>query len=119
MNKALDAAGLHLRPGEFVLITTVIVVILSRLGWLIGGLLLGIIVAILGSIGCLLYLNRRASKQRELFADQLTDTLGVRGGSLRAGRGLPQAIELVGQEAPLPRRNNSAGSGSRCRSDAT
>ncbi len=102
LNKALDAAGLHLRPGEFVLMTTVIVVVVSLLGWLIGGLLLGVIVAGLGSLCCLLYLNRRADKQRELFADQLTDTLNVMGGSLRAGRGLPQAIELVGHEAPSP-----------------
>lgn len=102
LNKALDAAGLHLRPGEFVLMTSVIVVVASLIGWLIGGLALGTIVAGLGSVACLLYLNRRAEKQRELFADQLTDTLGVMGGSLRAGRGLPQAIELVGQEAPSP-----------------
>lgn len=102
LNKALDAAGLHLRPGEFVLITTVLVVVLSMLGWLIGGLLLGILVAGLASLGCLMYLNRRAEKQRALFADQLTDTLGVMGGSLRAGRGLPQAIELVSKEAPSP-----------------
>ncbi|MDH3300756.1 MAG: type II secretion system F family protein [Acidimicrobiia bacterium] len=102
LNKALDAAGLHLRPGEFVLITAVIVVVLSLLGWLIGGLLLGTVVAGLASAGCLMYLNRRAEKQRGLFADQLTDTLGVMGGSLRAGRGLPQAIELVSKEAPSP-----------------
>ncbi len=102
LNKALDAAGLHLRPGEFVLITSVIVVVLALLGWLVGGLLLGIVVAVLASLCCVWYLSHRAAKQRELFAEQLTDTLGVLGGSLRAGRGLPQAMELVAQEAPSP-----------------
>lgn len=102
LNKALDAAGLHLRPGEFMLITAVIVLVLTLIGWLIGGLLLGTVVAGLASMSCLLYLNRRAERQRQLFADQLTDTLGMLGGSLRAGRGLPQAVELVASEAPSP-----------------
>jgi len=102
LDKALDAAGLHLRPGEFVLISIVVVVLLSAAGWLLGGALLGVLLGGLGAVGVLIYLNRRAQKQRNRFADQLTDTLSILIGSLRAGRGLPQAIELVAEEAPSP-----------------
>lgn len=102
LDKALDAAGLHLRPGEFVLISLVVVLLLSAAGWLIGGAVLGILLGGLGAVGLVIYLNRRAQKQRSRFADQLTDTLSILIGSLRAGRGLPQAIELVATEAPSP-----------------
>lgn len=102
LDKALDAAGLHLRPGEFVMIAVVIVLLLSAAGWLIGGAVLGILLGGLAALGTLFYLNRRAEKQRKRFADQLTDTLSILIGSLRAGRGLPQAIELVASEAPSP-----------------
>ena len=102
LDKALDAAGLHLRPGEFVLISVVVVLLLSAAGWLLGGALLGTLLGGLGALGVLIYLNRRAQKQRKRFADQLTDTLSILIGSLRAGRGLPQAIELVATEAPSP-----------------
>ncbi len=102
LNKALDAAGLHLRPGEFVLITVVIAVVCTLAAWLVGGFWFGALAAGISAVGSLGYLNRRATKQRELFAEQLTDTLGILGGSLRAGRGFPQAIDLVAQEAPSP-----------------
>ena len=102
VDKALDAAGLHFRPGEFVLISIVVVVLLSAAGSLLGGALLGVLLGGLGAVGVLVYLNRRAQKQRNRFADQLTDTLSILIGSLRAGRGLPQAIELVAAESPSP-----------------
>ncbi len=102
LNRALDAAGLHLRPGEFVLIIAVLVVVLMLLGWLAAGPALGILAAIATVLASLTHLNRRAATRRERFADQLTDTLGVLSGSLRAGRGLPQALELVARESPSP-----------------
>ena len=102
LDKALDAAGLHLRPGEFLLISLVIVLVLSAAGWLLGGTILGILLGGLGALGMLVYLNVRAQRQRKRFAEQLTDTLSILIGSLRAGRGLPQAIELVATEAPSP-----------------
>jgi tight adherence protein B len=102
LDKALDAAGLNLRPGEFTLMALVGVMFMTMAGWLIGGFGLSALFAMIASVGTLFYLNRRAEKRRKQFADQLTDTLGILIGSLRAGRGLPQAIELVSAEAPSP-----------------
>ncbi|MDH3294260.1 MAG: VWA domain-containing protein [Acidimicrobiia bacterium] len=102
LDKALDAAGLNLRPGEFLLIAQVIVIVAAMAGWLLGGLFFAFVLAAVAVLTVVVYLNRRASKQRNRFADQLTDTLGILAGSIRAGRGLPQAIELVSTEAPSP-----------------
>ncbi len=102
LDKALDAAGLNLRPGEFVMMSVVTTIIAVMMGWLLGGLLLGVALAALTIFAFMIYLSRRASKQRAKFADQLTDTLGILSSSIRAGRGLPQAIELVANEAPAP-----------------
>ena len=102
LDKALDAAGINLRPGEFTLIGFVIVIVLAMVGWLSGGFGLALLLAVVGIVALMLYLNIRASRRRQRFADQMSDTLGILGSSLRAGRGLPQAIELVASEAPAP-----------------
>ena len=102
LDKALDAANVNLRPGEFVLASFVFVLAATLLGWLAGGFFLAFLLGVVAAIGTLAYLNIRANKQRSLFADQLTDTLTMLSGSLRAGRGLPQAIELVAEEAQPP-----------------
>lgn len=102
LDSALDAAGINLRPGEFVLMAFVAVVAVSLVGSALGGLPVGLAVALLAGYGIYLYLTVRTGRRRRLFADQLTGTLGIMTGSLRAGRGLPQAVELVAQEAPSP-----------------
>ncbi len=102
LDKMLDAAGLHLRPGEFVLLSLLGVVLTSLAASVVGGLVLGIVVAFAATVAVFGYLTGRAARRRSKFADQLTDTLGIMSGALRAGRGLPQAIELVSSEAPSP-----------------
>lgn len=102
LDGALDAAGINLRPGEFVLLSLVGIVTVSLASSALAGLLVGGGVALMSTIGLYLYLTTRMNRRRSLFADQLTDTLGIISGSLRAGRGLPQAVELVAEEAPSP-----------------
>jgi tight adherence protein B len=43
-----------------------------------------------------------AGRRRRKFSEQLSDTLQILGGSLRAGHGLAQGIQTVGQEAESP-----------------
>ena len=102
LDKALDAAGLNLRPGEFVLLAMVFVVGSSMAVSLVAGFLGGLAAAVAACVAVFAYLSVRADRRRAKFADQLTDTIGIMTGSLRAGRGLPQAIELVASEAPTP-----------------
>jgi len=102
LDGALDAAGLNLRPGEFVLMSITGIVIAGLVGSVIGGWLVGILMTLAAAFVLYLYVSTRISRRRRKFGDQLTDALGIMTGSLRAGRGLPQAVELVAQEAPSP-----------------
>jgi len=98
LDKALDAAGVNLRPGEYLVLSAAIVLALAILGSLIAGTVFGILLALMAAIGVFAYLKIRADRRRAKFADQLVDTLGILAGGLRSGRGLPQALELVAQE---------------------
>jgi tight adherence protein B len=102
LDKALDAAGLNLRAGEYLVICAAAVVGVSLLFAAVGGAIVGVILGAAAGLAAMAYLSIRAGRRRTQFADQLVDTLGIMIGSLRAGRGLPQAIELVSQEAPTP-----------------
>ncbi len=102
VDEFLDAAGINLKAGEFVLLTLLVTVVTGLVGIALGGLFLGFFFAALAFLGAYVYVSARTSRRRNRFADQLTDALGIMTGSLRSGRGLPQAIELVSQEAPSP-----------------
>ncbi len=102
LDRALDAAGINLRPGEFALVAATAVVVVALVVSMLSGFLAGLLVAVIGVGTVAVYLNARAGRRRVKFADQLTDTLTIMTGSLRAGRGLPQAMELVAAEASAP-----------------
>lgn len=102
LDAALDAAGLNLRSGEFVLVSFVAMIVAGLVGSVLGGTLLGVVFLLLAALGCYLVVSIRTRRRRDKFADQLTDALGIMTGSLRSGRGLPQAVELVAQEATSP-----------------
>jgi tight adherence protein B len=99
---ALEAAGVALRPGEFVLLA---------LGASAGGIILGLLAAnpalslLLGGgalVGSRVYLSSKARRRQAAFADQLESTLQLLAGSLRAGYGISQAINTVATEAMEP-----------------
>ncbi len=102
LDKALDAAGLQLRPGEFIVLSMIFVVATTLITTAFGGFFAGLGAAVAASVAVFAYLTTRGDRRRAKFADQLTDSLAIMTGSLRAGRGLPQAIELVATEAPSP-----------------
>ncbi len=102
VDRALDAAGLDLRAGEFVVLAGVSMVSGGLVLSLLFGQLVGIISVGLIGLVAVGYVNLRIRKRRNRFADQLQNTISIMTGSLRAGRGLPQAIEMVAQEAGSP-----------------
>lgn len=69
----------------------------SLLAWL-----LPIALAVFVVLGARFLLERRISKRRELFAEQLDDTLSLVASGLRAGHSLPRAMDAVSQEAESP-----------------
>lgn len=102
----LDIAGIPMRAGEFVLT--------SGLGGLILFLVLallmnGTVAAIIAIVGTPLlartYLQRRIRGRRAKFVEQLPDVLQTMVASLRAGYGLPQALDVAATQAPEPTRS--------------
>ncbi|HET7901892.1 MAG TPA: type II secretion system F family protein, partial [Candidatus Nanopelagicales bacterium] len=100
----LDAAGVPLRPGEWVLIHVgiaiagaLILMLLSGFGWF--ATLIGLA---LGTIGPWLYLSFKEGKRKSRFSAQLPDTLQLLAGSLAAGYSLPQAVDTVVRESEGP-----------------
>jgi tight adherence protein B len=103
LDAQLEAAGVSVRSGEFVVATVGAAVVGALLGAaLLGSLMLSLVVAGVGAIGptilLRLSLNRRADKLRE----QLPDVLTILASSLRAGHSFMQALDTVAREIAQP-----------------
>ena len=103
LDAQLEAAGVSLRSGEFVVAT----VGAGLVGAVLGAALLQnlILAAVIGGVGAFaptmalrVALNRRADKMRE----QLPDVLTIMASSLRAGHSFLQALDTVAREIPAP-----------------
>ncbi|MBE2238346.1 MAG: type II secretion system F family protein [Caldilineaceae bacterium] len=95
-------ADLQLKVGEL----TAIFVLLAGGGFVVGalrgGAVVGLMVAGVLCVLPILYMKQRETKRRSAFTDQLPDVLTLLVGSLRAGYGMSQAIELLAREVPEP-----------------
>jgi tight adherence protein B len=102
VDRALERAGMDMRPGEYVSlvagITFLAVVGLALLQFF----LIALIVAVLGVVIGLLYPKLRAERRSAKFLGELDSALTTMAGSLRAGYGLPQALDLVARETEGP-----------------
>jgi tight adherence protein B len=102
LNGALEKAGIDLRPGEFLVLVLSIVTASWAFGSLLLGPLAGPLLALVVGIGARAVVAVRTSRRQARFADQLSDTLQLLAGSLRAGYSLMQAIDAVAREADAP-----------------
>ena len=100
--QALIRADVPLTAAEFALF----MLLLGGLGFFLGAFrlnaMIGFFVGLVFATGPLLYLKISESRRRAAFINQLPDLLTLLVGSLRAGYGLSQAIELVAREVPSP-----------------
>jgi tight adherence protein B len=99
----LERAGLPLRANEYIflhLLLTTIAGLVTQL--LTGRFALSALVVALVVIAPIVALRMRVSKRRSAFEEQLPDVLSLLAGSLRAGWGIQQAIELVVEEIAEP-----------------
>jgi tight adherence protein B len=102
LSAALERAGINLRPGEFAVLATSVVVVTFVVGLLLDGPMIGVVLAVLAGVGARLTVAHLGSRRQARFADQLGDTLQLLSGSLRAGYGIMQAIDSVAREADAP-----------------
>ncbi|MEA2973302.1 MAG: tight adherence protein [Actinomycetota bacterium] len=102
LTSALDAAGVDLRPGALLAgVAAGTAVGLVGGGLLFSpfvGLVLGLAVPLLARV----VLGVLTGRRQRRFSDQMPDTLQILSGTLRAGHGLAQGIQTVGQEAESP-----------------
>ncbi|WP_320536208.1 type II secretion system F family protein [Pseudarthrobacter sp. IC2-21] len=101
-SSSLEEAGLHLRQADFILLLGCAAVTAGVVGFVLGGLGLALVFALLTPFGGKLFLNILAGKRRAKFESQLGDTLQMLSGGLRAGHSLLRAVDAVAQESDAP-----------------
>jgi tight adherence protein B len=99
---ALERAGIAMRPAEVVLLTGLATLVLGAVGWLLGGVLAALLLALLAPLGARVVVRLRTGRRQARFADQLDDALQLMASSLRAGHSLLRAVDAVADQAPAP-----------------
>jgi tight adherence protein B len=103
LDMRLEAAGLKLRSGEFVVASVAACVISGFIGvatfdtWVFG-----LVFAGLGAVAPWFLLQRLLGKRADKLREQLPDVLTILASSLRAGHSFLQALDTVSKEIPEP-----------------
>ena len=99
----LEAAGVSVRSGEFVVLSVVAFVVGAVLGAaLLRAGLLGLVTGAACGVGPTVALRASLRKRTEKMRDQLPEVLTVLASSLRAGHSFMQALDTVAREIPQP-----------------
>ena len=105
---ALAVADISMQPGEFIGVVAAVALVAGLVGFLIGGPLIGLLLASVVCLGVRIYVGRAKAKRQAAFADQLPDVLQLVTTALRSGYGLTQALDSVAEEAEEPARSDFA-----------
>lgn len=99
----LDSANIPLKENEFIGIIFFTTMISTSLAWMtIKNIYAGIVIGFLGYILPNMWLNRKISKRRKQFEDQMLDTLVMLSNSMKAGYSFLQGLDLISKECPPP-----------------
>jgi tight adherence protein B len=99
---ALERAGVAMTLPDLVLLVGLGAVVIGALGFVVGGVLLGAVLAALVPLGTKVGIGLRRRRRQSAFADQLDDSLQLMASSLRAGHSLLRAVDAVSTEAASP-----------------
>jgi tight adherence protein B len=100
----LEAAGMSLKPAEWVLLHAGIAVGAGFVGLLVssGGLLLTVGLLLVGALVPWLFLGLKQRRRVNAFNARLADTLQLMAGSLSAGLSLAQSVDTVVRQGSEP-----------------
>ena len=103
VDSELEAAGVSLRSGEFVIASVGSAIVAGILGAaLLKALLLALIIAAIGGAVPTLLLRMSLSRREERLREQLPDVLTILASSLRAGHSFMQSLDTVAKEIAHP-----------------
>jgi tight adherence protein B len=103
LDAELEAAGVSLRSGEFVVASAVGALVFGVLGAaLLGNWLLAIVVALIGGFLPTLLLRNALKRRADKLREQLPDVLTIMASSLRAGHSFLQSLDTVAKEITQP-----------------
>jgi tight adherence protein B len=103
LDAELEAAGVSLRSGEFVVASAVGALVFGVLGAaLLGNWLLAIVVALIGGAFPTLLLRNALKRRADKLREQLPDVLTIMASSLRAGHSFLQSLDTVAKEITAP-----------------
>ena len=102
--QSLEAAGLSLKPAEWLLLRAAILVGGGLFGLLLGSrsVFFGVVIVVLAVVGPWFYLRRKKKKRLKAFGTGLADTLQLMSGSLSAGLSLSQSVDTIVREGSEP-----------------
>lgn len=99
----LVQAGIPMRGSEFLVICGGLAALAALfLSFLSGNLLFGLVGAVGGFVGPVLFLRIKIDRRTAAFNNQLGDALVLIANSLRTGYSFMQAVEMVSREMPRP-----------------
>jgi tight adherence protein B len=104
LERKLDAAGVPLKPAEWLLLHIGFAILLAFAALLLSGadVVATGIGLLIGLAGPQIYLVVKEGRRLRAFLAQLPDTLQLLAGSLSAGYSFPQAVDAVVQEGNQP-----------------
>ncbi len=103
MQVKLSSAYWKITDVEYILIWVLALILAFLLGWLIpGNVLGGIFMAAIALLVPNILLDRAIASRQKKFHEQLLDVLTLIKGSVQAGYGLMQALDLAVKEVPAP-----------------
>ncbi|GAB2755365.1 hypothetical protein GCM10027273_37770 [Nocardioides pakistanensis] len=100
----LDAAGMSLKPAEWLLVHSGMALVAAVLGFLLssGGFLIMFLLFAFGLVLPWVYLSHKKGKRLKAFNAQLPETLQLVAGGLSAGLSLAQSLDTVVREGSEP-----------------
>jgi tight adherence protein B len=98
----LERAGLRLSQADFLILVFAGACVAALLGLLVAGPGLAVVFALAAPLAAHVILNRLASDRRKKFDEQLSDTLQLLSGGLRAGHSILRAVDAAATESASP-----------------
>lgn len=98
----LDMAEIPLKASEAMLVWAGAAVLLTVIGFFIGGFVVAFVLLVATILAAPAVLNFKAARRQRKFEQQLPDMLTLLAGALRAGFSLMQAVDAVSQEMQNP-----------------